>query len=224
MNIALSHVWKSFGGQAVLSDFSLALPAQGVVALCGPSGCGKTTLLRLIAGLEKPDGGTVSAPDGLRISMAFQEDRLLPWFTALQNIAVAAPKADAAHWLERVGLGRAMQKLPEELSGGMRRRVAIARALAYGGELFLLDEPFKALDDAARGAMIACVMRAIRGRLAVLVTHELTEAASMADTVLLLDGPPLRVVSEVSFPVSYADRGLKQVGEYRLQLERARTP
>lgn len=222
MRIEACHVQKSYGRQLVVSDFSLSLPSQGVIALCGPSGCGKTTLMRLIAGLEKADGGTVSGIDGAQISIIFQEDRLLPWCTAEQNIAVAAPKADAAYWLEQVGLGDARQKLPGELSGGMRRRVAIARALAYGGDLFLLDEPFKALDDATRMKIIGCTMRAMQGKPAVLVTHELTEAATMADTVLLLDGPPLRVVHTVAFPVPFSGRDSEQIREYRLQLEEER--
>lgn len=222
MRIVACHVKKSYGRQLVVSDFSLSLPSQGVIALCGPSGCGKTTLMRLIAGLEKADGGTVSGIDGAQISIIFQEDRLLPWCTAEQNIAVAAPKADAAYWLEQVGLRDARQKLPGELSGGMRRRVAIARALAYGGDLFLLDEPFKALDDATRMKIIGCTMRAMQGKPAVLVTHELTEAATMADTVLLLDGPPLRVVHTVAFPVPFSGRDSEQIRKYRLQLEEER--
>lgn len=224
MNIEVCGLHKAYGGQAVLSGFSLSVPAQGVTALCGPSGCGKTTLLRLIAGLEKPDGGTVTGLDGARISMLFQEDRLLPWCSAQQNIAVAAPKADAARWLAQVGLEDAGIKLPGELSGGMRRRVSIARALAYGGALFLLDEPFRALDDATRRRLTGCVMRAVQGKAALLVTHELTQAAAMADTVLLLDGPPLRLVRAVSLPEPFSGRDAKRIQAYRLLLEEPRRP
>lgn len=222
MKLEASHLAKHYGGQAVLSDFSLSLPSEGVTALCGPSGCGKTTLMRLIAGLEKADAGTITGHAGARISMIFQEDRLLPWCTAEQNIALAAPGADAGFWLEQMGLGEARQKLPDELSGGMRRRVAIARALAYGGDLFLLDEPFKALDDATRVKMIECTMREIQGKPAILVTHELAEAATMADTVMLLDGPPLHMICMVTLSTPFSDRDPEQIQNYRLQLEEAR--
>lgn len=223
-NIEVYRLHKAYGGQSVLAGLSLSIPAQGVTALCGPSGCGKTTLLRLIAGLEKPDSGTVSGLDGARISMLFQEDRLLPWYTARQNIAVCAPGADANRWLERVGLEGAGQKLPGELSGGMRRRVSIARALAFDGALFLLDEPFKALDDATRERMTGRIMQAVQGKPALLVTHELTQAAAMADTVLLLDGPPLRVVRSVPLPEPYAGRDPQTVQAYRLLLDQAWLP
>lgn len=161
MNLEVCHLKKHYAGQTVLEDFSLTLPSEGVTALCGPSGCGKTTLMRLIAGLETADAGTINGLDGAKISMVFQEDRLLPWCTAEQNIAIAAPGTEAAFWMEQSGIADARQKLPDELSGGMRRRVAIARALAYAGALFLLDEPFKALDDATRAKMIAWTMQSI---------------------------------------------------------------
>ncbi len=222
MMVEIQHLKKDYAGQAVLLNFSLALPGRGVTALCGPSGCGKTTLLRLIAGLERADGGSITGLAGKRISMVFQEDRLLPWCTAEQNIALAAPKADAALWLEKMGLAAARRKLPGELSGGMRRRVAIARALAYDGDLFLLDEPFKALDDATRASVIACAMRSMQGKPTLLVTHELVEAATMADTVLLLGGPPLQVLREVRLPLPQLGRDAGQIREYCRQLEQAR--
>ncbi len=222
MTVEMRHVYKAYAGQPVLSDFSLALPEKGTTAFCGPSGCGKTTLVRLIAGLERVDDGSIAGLAGKRISMVFQEDRLLPWCTAEQNIALAAPHTDAGAWLAGMGLAAARRKLPGELSGGMRRRVAIARALAYGGDLFLLDEPFKALDDATRASVMACAMRAIQEKPALLVTHELEEAAAMADTVLLLDGPPLRVLKAVALPVPQPRRDGEQIREYCRQLEQVR--
>lgn len=223
MNLELCRLTKRYAGQAVVENFSLTLPSEGVTALCGPSGCGKTTLMRLIAGLEKADTGTIKGLAGAKLSMVFQEDRLLPWCTAEQNIALAAPGADTAFWMEQAGIADASKKLPEELSGGMRRRVAIARALAFAGDLFLLDEPFKALDDATRARMIACAMQAFGNKPTILVTHELTEAAAMADTVLLLEGPPVRILRTVSFPIPYSERSPEQIRIYRNQLDRARS-
>lgn len=116
MNLEVCHLKKHYAGQTVLEDFSLTLPSEGVTALCGPSGCGKTTLMRLIAGLETADAGTINGLDGAKISMVFQEDRLLPWCTAEQNIAIAAPGTEAAFWMEQSGIADARQKLPDELS------------------------------------------------------------------------------------------------------------
>ncbi|MFR3251630.1 MAG: ATP-binding cassette domain-containing protein [Eisenbergiella sp.] len=122
MNLEVCHLKKHYAGADRVGGFSLTLPSEGVTALCGPSGCGKTTLMRLIAGLETADAGTINGLDGAKISMVFQEDRLLPWCTAEQNIAIAAPGTEAAFWMEQSGIADARQKLPDELSGGMRRR------------------------------------------------------------------------------------------------------
>ena len=204
MNLEVCHLKKHYAGQTVLEDFSLTLPSEGVTALCGPSGCGKTTLMRLIAGLETADAGTINGLDGAKISMVFQEDRLLPWCTAEQNIAIAAPGTEAAFWMEQSGIADARQKLPDELSGGMRRRVAIARALAYA-------------------KMIAWTMQSIGKKPTILVTHELTEAAAMANTVLLLNGPPLRIIRTVSLPIPFYERSPEQIQIYRNQLDQARS-
>ena len=208
MNLEVCHLKKHYAGQTVLEDFSLTLPSEGVTALCGPSGCGKTTLMRLIAGLETADAGTINGLDGAKISMVFQEDRLLPWCTAEQNIAIAAPGTEAAFWMEQSGIADARQKLPDELSGGMRRRVAIARALAY---------------DTTRAKMIAWTMQSIGKKPTILVTHELTEAAAMANTVLLLNGPPLRIIRTVSLPIPFYERSPEQIQIYRNQLDQARS-
>jgi len=155
--------------------------------------------------------------------MIFQEYRLLPGCTAEQDIPIAAPGTEAAFWMEQSGIADARQKLPDELSGGMRRRVAIARALAYAGALFLLDEPFKALDDTTRAKMIAWTMQSIGKKPTILVTHELTEAAAMANTVLLLNGPPLRIIRTVSLPIPFYERSPEQIQIYRNQLDQARS-
>ena len=224
ISLELKNIKKSFQeGEDVLESICLTAKKGEFVTLLGSSGCGKTTLMRLVAGLEKADAGTISGLDGAKISMVFQEDRLLPWCTAEQNIALAVPGSDAAFWMEQSGIADARRKLPDELSGGMRRRVAIARALAYAGDLFLLDEPFKALDDATRARMIACTMQAVEKKTAILVTHELTEAAAMADTVLLLEGPPLRIIRTVSLPIPSSGRRPEQIRIYCNQLDQARS-
>ena len=171
-------VTKRYDGRAALSHFTLALPRTGGVCLFGPSGCGKTTALRLLCGLETPDAGSVQGMEGLRIACQFQEDRLLPWYTVRKNLALACPdgaeRVDA--WLARVGLTDAGEKLPGELSGGMRRRAALARALLFGGDVLLLDEPLKELDDAMRFDLLDVIAEHMPGRLTVLVTHSRDEA------------------------------------------------
>lgn len=172
--LTVEHLTKRFDGVPVLTDFSCVFPETGIVAIVGPSGYGKTTLLRCIAGLEKPDSGAITGvPE--RIAYCFQEDRLLPWRTALGNLEAVLGKrrrAEALGWLDRVGLADAADKYPSELSGGMRSRVAFARALAFDAPLLLLDEPFHALDDTTRAAMEALLAEKSRGRLVLLVTHQ----------------------------------------------------
>ncbi|HEX3039166.1 MAG TPA: ATP-binding cassette domain-containing protein, partial [Caproiciproducens sp.] len=156
MELEIKSAEKSFQEKTVLDGFSLKFPKSGTVCLFGPSGCGKTTLLNCIAGLLKLESGEILGTKKRRISYVFQEDRLLPWITAGENVAAvlrgsaAQNAAVAQEWLERVGLPGEADKRPGELSGGMRQRVSIARALAYGGDLYLLDEPFHALDEKSK--------------------------------------------------------------------------
>ncbi|MBP7403039.1 MAG: ATP-binding cassette domain-containing protein [Clostridia bacterium] len=196
-------VGKRFGDCPVVEDFNLTLPPEGTLCLFGPSGCGKTTLLHLLAGIHAPDAGRITGLEGRIVSAVFQEPRLLPWLSALHNVSAVLPipqegrdgrERTAREWLERVGLAADADKLPDELSGGMRQRVAIARALAYGGDLLLLDEPTQGLDAALRASMIRLFRETGGHRLTLLVTHDPDEAEAMGSTVLTLSGPPVRVV------------------------------
>ena len=134
MGVEIKNAWKTFGEQAVLGGFSIGFPPRGTVCLFGPSGCGKSTLLNCLAGLITLDSGEILGLKGKKVSYIFQENRLLPWATARENVALVLEGENtetASRWLLQAGLGDAMEKYPRELSGGMKRRVAIARALAY---------------------------------------------------------------------------------------------
>lgn len=171
----------SYSGQPVISGFSAQLPGKGFVRIKGPSGCGKTTLLHAIAGLKEYTGTLdTGLEEGERLAYVFQDDRLLPWYSAADNVAMAVnsasgkPDADesAQKWLSRLGLSDALDKHPSELSGGMRQRVNIARALAYDARILLLDEPYKGLDPELRAKVSAIFEELSKEILIILVTHD----------------------------------------------------
>ncbi len=186
MTVLFDKVRKTFDGKQVFSDFSYTLSLQGITALMGPSGCGKTTLLRLLCGLESPDSGTISgAPE--TYTFLFQENRLLPWASALENVALVSDIETAKNILRKVGLAQELQTLPSSLSGGMQRRVALARALAHKSPVLLLDEPFKGLDADLCREMIALLRQEAQTRPILLVTHSLQEAELTGATVINLN-------------------------------------
>lgn len=196
--IALEQVEFTYdNGQKILDGFSMELPESGVLCLFGPSGCGKTTLLRLLAGLEQPQVGRVSGLEGLRVSVVFQENRLLPWETVLANTAIVSDAADAqekaAGILTRLGLGEVLSQYPHELSGGMKRRVAIARALTVPSDLLILDEPFEGLEVDLWEGIAAEIHRQYAEKPVVLVTHIEQQAAVMNAKMVRLSGPPLQI-------------------------------
>jgi len=194
MAIVLNQIVKTYGQSTVIDHLDLILPSEGIVCLTGPSGCGKTTLMRLVSGLEKPDAGMISGVDKMVFSMVFQEDRLLPWLTAAENLDLVLHKPVSGRYLDLVRLGEDSNKYPGELSGGMRRRVALARALAYESDVLVLDEPFKGMDENLRETMIELVRSERRNRLVYLITHDAYEARRLADSILQFEGPPLRQV------------------------------
>ena len=184
--LELKNVSLSYGDLRVLRDVSLRLDPGERIAVMGPSGCGKTSLLRVIAGLQSPDSGTVERT-AQQLSFVFQEPRLLPWLTAEENVRLVLPDAhqseDAAAWLSHFGLSDAAGKLPAELSGGMQQLVSLARALVSAPDLLLLDEPFKALDAAAKQNAIAAVSGGTDAAI-ILVTHDAREAEALGCRVI----------------------------------------
>lgn len=185
----------SFEERVVLKDFSLTIPDRGIIALQGPSGCGKTTLLRILAGLEHPQAGTLRDISPQQTALLFQDDRLLPWRTARQQLTDVLPRSrwdEAPKLLELVELSGEDHTYPAQLSGGMGRRLALARCLALEAKLYLLDEPFAGV-DLPRALRILERLKAWEAPI-LLVSHE-PDLLSSADLVLSLDGPPLHVIS-----------------------------
>ena len=187
--ISVKDITVRFEEKTVLDHFSLKLPEEGITALSGPSGCGKTTLLRVLAGLQPVEGGTVTVPNPPVI--LFQENRLLPWRTVEQHITDVLPRSrreEAGRWLALAELEGEEKTYPVALSGGMGRRLALARTLACGGGVILLDEPFTGV-DAPRAARILDRVRQL-GVPVVLSSHE-AEVVALCDRVIELSGPPL---------------------------------
>jgi iron(III) transport system ATP-binding protein len=208
--LTVKDLTKSFGATPVLTGVDLHVPSGGLTALLGPSGCGKTTLLRLVAGFDDPDGGTVAIGDRVvsgagrsvaarRRGIGFvpQEGGLFPHLSVAGNVAFGLPRRqrrDAGRirdLLSLVGLDAGLaDRAPHQISGGQQQRVALARALAPSPSLVLLDEPFSSLDAGLREETRLAVAAALQaaGATAVLVTHDQAEALSMADQVAVLRG------------------------------------
>ena len=185
-DIVLKNVCKAYGEQKVLEDLSLAFRGGEVTCIQGPSGCGKTTLLRLIAGLEAPDSGTIEGvPD--RIACVFQEDRLCEDFGAVSNVRLVTNRTMSAEQicshLREIGLGDSLDKPVREFSGGMKRRVAIVRAVCYQGDLLILDEPFKGLDEKLRDRVMDYVKKYSAGKTILCVTHDGAEAGYLGGEI-----------------------------------------
>ena len=200
----------TFGALEVLDDVNLEVGDGEFVALVGPSGCGKTTLLNLCSGWLRPTSGTVERPARLR--MVFQEGGLFPWLTVDENILLGlrhlrdqeTRRRRAAALLGLIGLTAFAAAYPHELSGGMRQRVELARALGGETPLLLMDEPFSSLDYLVRLKMRHELARILREqpRTVLFVTHDIEEAAQLADRVLVLSERPARIEDEVALTMS----------------------
>lgn len=191
--LKITDLTFAFGKKQIFENFSLTLEKGEILAVMAASGYGKTTLLGLIAGLLKPQKGEI-VNTFEKIAYVFQEPRLFPWLTVKENLlAVIDEKNESAtktvaECLALVGLSDSLDKYPSELSGGMKSRVSLARALAYGGDLFLLDEPFAALDEELRHTLTVKIKDYLRSRgaSAILVTHNREDAEKIADRILTL--------------------------------------
>ena len=191
--LKMTNITFSFDKNIIFDKFSMELKKGEVVAIMGPSGCGKTTLLGLVSGLLKPQKGEIENAFE-KVAYVFQESRLFPWLTVKENLLAVMNESDenalqtVTECLSLVELENAADKYPKELSGGMKSRVSLARALAFGGDIFLLDEPFAALDKDLRNVLAIRIKGYLRERnaSAILVTHNREDAEQIADRILTL--------------------------------------
>ena len=229
--VALQGARLVFEGEVLFESLSLRLPAGRTTCLLGPSGVGKSSLLRLLAGLEVGAEGRAedAAGESLqgRIAYMAQQDLLLPWLSALDNVLLGprlrgerGPQLaeEARRLLERVGLAGEESKRPAQLSGGMRQRVALARTLMERRPVVLMDEPFAALDAITRSEMQELAAELLAGRTLLLVTHDPLEALRLGHRVIVLAGRPARLDEPIE-PPGGPPRDPAQAGLLGLQAE-----
>ncbi len=221
--VAIAALEHAYGELRTIERLDLGIGAHGVLGLVGPSGCGKSTLLELICGLREPVsgavevGGATAASERLaRCAFMPQRDLLLPWYSAIDNAALAPrnrglnraqARRRAGELFERFGLAGFERARPAELSGGMRQRVAFLRTLLAGKPVLALDEPFASLDAITRAEMQEWLAGALHAdpRTVVLVTHDVEEALYLSDRVAVLSARPARVVAELQAPAPRAE-------------------
>jgi NitT/TauT family transport system ATP-binding protein len=228
--ISIKNLSFGFAEKLIFHNFSLDIDDRGPTALLGASGCGKTTLLRLIAGLLKPLGAD---PDSVikrsgDVSFVFQEHRLLPWLTVLENVSLpieqgmgkAAARSRALEFLRRVSLEDKAGAYPGELSGGQAQRASFARAFAHPAPIILMDEPFQALDIPLRIQLMetAGALLEQEQRLALVVTHDPREAIFLGRRILIL-GKEGRIVYETAVDLSRQDRAYGSLAQARLEAQ-----
>jgi NitT/TauT family transport system ATP-binding protein len=216
--VTLAYPTRGGGSTLALADITVSLGSSELVCLVGPSGCGKSTLLKILAGLLAPTAGSLTtrfepAEDRLPCALVFQDHCVFPWMNVLENVAFglerrrlgsAEKHALARAFIDQVGLGAFAASFPHELSVGMRQRVALARAFVANPQLLLLDEPFAALDALTKLVLQEELVRmwSVRRSLIVYVTHDLTEAALLADRVLVMSGRPGTIALDVRVPLA----------------------
>jgi NitT/TauT family transport system ATP-binding protein len=207
--ITFKNISKSYGNSPVLHDIDLVIPTGSFTVLVGPSGCGKSTLLKILTGIEKPDSGTVSAPETL--TMVFQNGSLLPWRTVYENIAIGLETVSISKEakdtairtvISLMEMNDLIEAYPRDLSGGQRQRVGIARALVSNPSVLLLDEPFSALDAETTENLHTELLRLWKekGLTILMVSHSLDEAVELADVIHVMKAGRILQTEQIELP------------------------
>jgi len=235
--LSVKNLSKSFNDLTVLEDFNLTVPKNGFTVLIGPSGCGKSTLFDLLTGVVEIDRGDIllfgKRVSHLREKAAYmqQKDLLLPWFSLMDNTLLPARITDvnidqsrkkALALFERLGIGGFENYMPGEISGGMRQRCALVRTLMFERDLVLLDEPLSALDAITRRSLQSLLLMLQKdfNKSILMITHDIEEALLLADELLVLTSPPMRIREQFTFddekPRNVSDFRLIEIKEYVL--------
>ena len=183
----IKNLTKLFNDKVIFENYSICIPENKITFIMGESGCGKTTLLKMICGLEKEYDGEILLSSN-KLSCVFQEPRLFPTLTAKENIEIVGKGGDFSvlDVLRLVELDKDAELYPDELSGGMKMRLSIARALYYNGDIFVLDEPFSALDEELKDRILSKIFDALKGKTVLIVSHDPKEAKKYADNLIKL--------------------------------------
>lgn len=184
--IRFDNVSFSYGEKQIFKDLNLEIKKGDRICLFAPSGYGKTTLLRLIMGLEKPDSGNIEGIRNKTFSVVFQEDRLIPQKKIYENIELFGGNDKITEILNNLNLSGTENLYPNELSGGMARRVAIARAINYGGDIFILDEPFNGIDTENIKQTAEYILKITENKTIITVTHSKSEAELLKSEIIML--------------------------------------
>jgi NitT/TauT family transport system ATP-binding protein len=231
LDIQIKEIYKSYSDLKVIEGLNLSFPSNRIHCFFGPSGCGKTTLVNIITKITDVDSGQIEGVQGKTFSYIFQEDRLLPWATLEANILFVLQsiysKAEAVKLTEKylslVDLLKFKNYYPDELSGGMKQRASIARAFAYGGDMLVMDEPFKGLDFELKKVLMDYIVNYWyqNNPFLLFITHDIDEALYLADDIHIFDGPPLNMKKKISIEIPLMDRAKykKDMERYRKDIE-----
>lgn len=213
MDIKITNLSKAYESD-IFKNLSLSIKGGQTTALMGKSGCGKTTLFNIICGIVQPDCGKIDIGENCRFSAVFQENRLFETFTGKENLlAVTQDEEKISSSLEICEALDFAHIRVKEMSGGMARRTAIARCIAFDADLYIMDEPFKGIDTAAKDRILLKLKQHLCGKSCIVITHDIKEAVKMADNVIVLGGSPAEVVfqKEISKDPSYDKRLLEEI-------------
>lgn len=198
--IRIERIYKKFENEIILENFSLDLPDSGIVCFYGMSGIGKTTLLNIISGTLSKDSGEILGLENKKISMTFQDKRLLFWDTVFNNVYLVSngDKEKAVYFINAVGLNGLYDKKVSNLSGGQQSKLSIARALAAEFDVLIMDEPFSGIDKSSTNDLINLIKKNSKDKLVLFVTHSTQQAIKLSNEILIFKGRPLHIHNKIN--------------------------